>query len=71
MWIFLGDGYLFFSRIQLRLVRQRIHIVSVFASVSLPEEYEEIGIFLEDDFWIFPVFSAIWFDNGYMFASVY
>ena len=27
---------------------------------------EEIGFFLEDDFWIFPVFSSIWFDNGYM-----
>ena len=36
----------------LRLVRQWIHIASVYASVSLPEEHEKIRIFLGDDFWI-------------------
>ena len=36
----------------LRLVRQWIHVASVYASVSSPEEYEKIEIFLGDDFWI-------------------
>ena len=35
------------------------------------EEYEKIGIFLGGHIWISSVFSAIWFDSGYMCLSVY
>ena len=35
----------------------------------LPEEC--CGGFLGDYFWFLPVFSAIWFDSGYMCLSVF
>ena len=36
-----------------------------------PEEYEKMRSFWETTSGIFPVFSGIWFDNGYMFASAH
>ena len=35
------------------MVRQWIHFASVYVSVSSPEEYEKLGFFPGDDFWIF------------------
>ena len=80
---FLGDDFQIYSRIQLRLVRQWINVLRCLvwfcgplylaATCSVLVLPEECGgrFFWETTSGFIPVFSAIWFDSGYMCLSVY
>ena len=80
---FLGDDFQIYSRIQLRLVRQWMHVLRCLvwfcgplylaATCSVLVLPEECGgrFFCETIAGFFPVFSAFWFDSGYMCLSVY
>ena len=68
--IFSGLDFRICSLSSFCLLRQWIHYASVYASVSSPAEHDKLGFLRETTSGLISVFSAIWFDSGYMSVSV-